>query len=103
MDKIEPDQRTLPEEFLQRLQRILPPVRYQGCVETFYQEPATVFRVNALKDTVAVLEEELRHAGFELEPLTWKGDAFVVSNQQRRALTETASCRAGQIAPSPGH
>ena len=97
MKKRKTDHGGLPEEFLQRLQRILPPPRYQSCVGTFYQEPATVFRVNALKDTVATLAGELRHAGFELAPLAWKEDAFAVPNQQRRALTETAACRAGRI------
>jgi NOL1/NOP2/sun family putative RNA methylase len=97
MDKNLIDQRALPEEFLERLQGILPPPRYPDCVSTFYQEAATAFRVNVLKDKAAALEEELRAAGFELEPLAWKRDAFVVPNQQRRALTETAACREGRL------
>ena len=97
MNQSLPAENPLPEGFLERLRLILPAANYERCVETFYREPATAFRVNPLKATAAQLEEELRTEGFELEPLAWKRDAFVVPGAQRRGLTECAACREGRF------
>jgi 16S rRNA (cytosine1407-C5)-methyltransferase len=85
----------LPPKFLERLGLILPADRLESCLEAMDREPATAFRVNPLKATVLQALQAL--AGFELTPLPWKADAFVVPDAQRRALTESAPCREGWI------
>lgn len=87
----------LPEAFGRRLAMILPPEWFAACWQTFYQPPATAFRVNPLKTTREALVEELRAAGFALKPIPWNADAFTVPGAQRRALTESAACQQGRL------
>jgi 16S rRNA (cytosine1407-C5)-methyltransferase len=85
----------LPPRYLERLRLILPEGPLAACLEAMSREPATTFRVNPLKATLPQALQAL--AGFELAPLPWKADAFVVPHHQRRALTESAPCRQGWI------
>ena len=87
----------LPPKYLERLRLILPSDRLESCLESMAREPATTFRVNPLKATTAQAVEALAAGGFQLTPLPWKTDAFVVPDEQRRALTECAPCREGWI------
>jgi 16S rRNA (cytosine1407-C5)-methyltransferase len=87
----------LPQPFLDRLQLILPPNSYQQCLQTFYREPQTTFRVNPLKTNTTDLQQELDSAEFTPTALPWKTDAFTIPAHQRRALTENAACRQGRL------
>jgi NOL1/NOP2/sun family putative RNA methylase len=87
----------LPPAFAQRLQHIVPASRLAACWASFAQTPATVFRVNTLRDTVEATATELKAQGFSLEALAWKKDAFRVADAQRRALTETTAFADGRI------
>ncbi len=87
----------LPAEYLERLRLILPEGRFESCLESMGQEPATTFRVNPLRATPTQAIESLVAEGFELTPLPWMADAFVVPHPQRRALTESAPWREGWI------
>ncbi len=93
----EPLQHELPAAFRQRLQAIIPAPRFASCWASFAQTPATVFRVNTLKDAVKSVSTELEAQGFALTPLPWKVDAFKVPDEQRRALTESAAFADGRI------
>ena len=86
----------LPEEFLERLRRILPEALYAGCARTFYQASTTVFRVNPLRADTGRLADELRAAGFDLTALSWP-EGFSVAAEQRRALTDCPACREGRL------
>lgn len=94
-DCIPPD--ALPEEFLQRLRHIVPAKRFADCCASFAHPMATTFRINSLKGQPDDVGTELTEAGFDLQPLAWKADAFSVPNDQRRALTESAACAEGRI------
>jgi len=85
----------LPPRYLERLRLILREGPLAACLEAMTQEPATAFRVNPLKSTLPQALQAL--ARFELTPLPWKTDAFVVPHSQRRALTESDPCRQGWI------
>ncbi|MFT5089809.1 MAG: NOL1/NOP2/sun family putative RNA methylase [Planctomycetota bacterium] len=87
----------LPEPFRRRLEDIVPANRFDGCWASFSQRPATIFRVNTLKDSVETVCSELEEQGFLLAALPWKADAFRVPDEQRRALTESAAFAAGRI------
>lgn len=88
---------SLPPRFAERLRLILPADRLESCLESMGREPATTFRVNPLKATLAQAIEALTAEGFQFTPLPWKADAFVVPHHQRRPLTESAPCREGWI------
>lgn len=61
--------RVLPQQFLERLRRIIPSQRFDAVANTFTEPPPTTFRVNTLKATAARIREELQHAGFHAEPV----------------------------------
>jgi len=77
---------SLPEPFLQRLSRIVPPERFEDCVRSFREPLAVGARVNTLLAEREVVLEDLRTAGFEVHPVAWYPDAFWVPPQQREAL-----------------
>jgi len=77
---------SLPEPFLQRLRRIVPPERFEECVRTFREPPAVGARVNALLAERGAVLADLRTAGFEVHPVRWYPDGFWVPPSQREAL-----------------
>ena len=87
----------LPEEFTQRLRQIVPTEHFADCWPSFTRPIATAFRINPLGGQAENVAAELTNAGFKLQPLTWKADAFTVPDSQRRALTESAACAEGRI------
>ena len=87
----------LPEEFTQRLRQIVSTERFADCWSSFKHPMATAFRINSLGGQAEDVAAELTNAGLELQPLTWKADAFTVPNDQRRALTESTACAEGRI------
>lgn len=87
----------LPAAFRQRLQQIVPERRFPACWASFAQAPATVFRVNTLKDSLQSTSSALREQGFTLQALAWKADAFRIPDAERRALTESAAFADGRI------
>ena len=87
----------LPEEFTQRLRQIVPTEHFADCWSSFTRPMATAFRINSLGRQAENVAAELTNAGFKLQPLTWKADAFTVPDSQRRALTESTACAEGRI------
>lgn len=87
----------LPHEFVERLLQIFPAAQVDELLYTFAVEKPTTFRVNPLKTTAADVQAELTAAGFTLMPVTWYDGAFILPNEQRRALTETAAFYDGRI------
>ena len=83
----------LPEAFLARLRRLVPPDRLP-MVEAAFQEPRiTAFRVNTLKaDRDAVLAA-LEAEGIQPRPVAWYADAFQVAPEARAALLESRPYR----------
>jgi len=77
---------SLPETFLQRLSRIVPPERFEDCVSTFREPLAVGARVNTMLAERETMVDALRAAGFEVHPVVWYPDAFWVPPQQREAL-----------------
>lgn len=89
--------RVLPQQFLERLRRIIPSQRFDAVANTFTEPPPTTFRVNTLKATAARIREELQHAGFHAEPVPWYRDAFVLRRGTLRDLQETQAYRRGAL------
>ncbi len=85
----------LPEAFLERLRRIVPPDRYAAVLRTFSAPQATGFRVNTLLAAPEALARELAAEGLRLHPVAWHAEAFWVAPEQRAALLASAAC-AGQ-------
>lgn len=87
----------LPTEFSERLAQIFPAEQLEPLLQTFAVEKPTTFRINPLKTTVGETQAELEATGFELTPVSWYEGAFILHNEQRRALTESAAFYDGRI------
>ena len=87
----------LPEAFVERTARIVPPDRWDECLASFAQEKPTAFRVNTLRASVDEVQEELEQAGFALSRVDWLEGAFTIEPGDRRRLTETAAVAEGRI------
>jgi tRNA (cytosine49-C5)-methyltransferase len=87
----------LPEAFEEQLSQLLPVGELAGCLATFALDKPTAFRVNSLKSDPAAVQTELTAQGFRLQPVAWYEAAFLVSPDQRRALTESAAFAEGRI------
>jgi 16S rRNA (cytosine1407-C5)-methyltransferase len=87
----------LPEAFLERLRRILPPDRWDAVVNTFTEPTPTTFRVNTLKTTPEAVREQLSSAGFHLERVPWSAEAFILRRGRLRELQEVDLYASGAI------
>ncbi len=97
----------LPELFLERLKRLVPPQKWDETANTFTEARPTTFRVNTMKvgaglprpqGTVTVpLQERLEHLGFRLEKVSWYPDAFILRSGRLRELQETEIYKKGEI------
>jgi len=91
------DLERLPPEFLDRLRRILPGSQGTAALDTFRRPPPTTFRANTLKTTGPEIREQLTAAGFQLEPVPWYREAFILRRGRLRELQETDAYRTGAI------
>jgi NOL1/NOP2/sun family putative RNA methylase len=76
----------LPEAFLERLRRIVPPEAFDDVVATFSQPQAVGFRVNALRAEEATVAEELKAAGLHPHAVEGLPGGFWVPAEERDAL-----------------
>lgn len=87
----------LPSAFLERLAEVVPAERLAGVRASFVAPRRTSLRVNRLRAEPAALRAELATQGFELEPVAWSPDAFVLVRGDARALQETDAFRRGAL------
>jgi 16S rRNA (cytosine1407-C5)-methyltransferase len=89
--------RAFPEEFLQRLRRIVPSNRWAQIAATFSHPRPTTFRVNSLIATPQAVRERLMSAGFQVEQVPWYPDAMILRRGGLRQLQQTPLYRTGAI------
>ncbi len=86
----------LPQEFLERIEEIIPPEYHERLVDFFTHGAMPSFRVNRLKATVKDVISELTAAGFHPEPKLGTF-AFSLPYEEREALTHHHLAAGGQI------
>jgi NOL1/NOP2/sun family putative RNA methylase len=79
-----------------RLPRLVPPDQLDTVLRAFTRRPTT-FRVNTLKTTRDAVLAELTARGFQVEPVSWYADAFILRNKSKRELMETPLYTRGEI------
>lgn len=89
--------RKLPETFLDRLRRIIPPRKWDVVANTFTESKPTTFRINILKASAKTVREKLEREGLRLENVSWYGDAFILCEGRLRELEKTRVYRGGEI------
>lgn len=87
----------LPQPFLERLRKIIPPAKWDEMANTFVKAKPTTFRINSLKASSQAVRERLENQGFRLEKVSWFPDAFILRSSRLRELQETESYRKGEI------
>lgn len=87
----------LPEKFWERLKRLYSEEELEQVLDAMQTKPLPSFRANPLKISANHLQEKLEQAGFELEPVNWYKDAFILKNKSVRELTETEEYKNGEI------
>lgn len=88
---------SLPADFLERLERILPAERLGGVLESFAAPRRPAFRINTLKATLGSVLAELEEAGLVAEPLTWHEGAFTLAPGELERLQGTGAFRRGEV------
>lgn len=87
----------LPDRFLERLARIVPPARFDAVVATFGPPTRIGFRLNRLRADPDETLAALRADGLDPQPVTWYADAFAVAADERAALMATDAYAAGAV------
>lgn len=87
----------LPAAFLERLPQVVPVDQLPDVLDTFTRSRPTTLRANTLKTTATELQSELMTAGFELEPVPWYDQAFVLRNRSLFELTQHPAYSEGKF------
>ena len=82
---------------MQRLHEIIPAELLDGVLRSYEIKKPTTFRVNRLKSTRADVESFLRNRNIHFYNVEWYEDAFVVSAEYTKMLTDSELYNAGRI------
>jgi len=87
----------LPELFVQRLRKIIPPENLEEVLQGFSISRPVSFRLNPLKSSAGEILNGLEAAGLKLRPVSWYSDAFQLETGESRDLQSTGAYRNGEI------
>ncbi len=87
----------LPPEFIERLERLVPPEALVAVLRAFSARRPTTFRVNTLKTTRDELRARLMELGLETDSVAWYPDAFILQNKSKWELMETPPYQNGEL------
>lgn len=89
-----PSQSTpLPDEFVERIEQIVPPGWLPQVLESFSLPAATAFRVNTFRGSVDAVLSSLQADGIRPASLSWPPEAFRVAPDERDALLASSAAR----------
>ena len=91
------DSVALPEEFIERLQRIIPDEQWQAVIDSFSVQKPAVLRINTILTSADVLIPKLQFEGFDVQQVSWKQDAIIVPRTQRRKMLDCHWYKKGQL------
>lgn len=89
---------TLPTIFLERLKKIIPEHHYAQVEQSFAQVDPICIRVNLLRTSIEAALTELAQMNVNVEPCSWREDAFIVNAKYRVLLTSSPIFEEGRIA-----
>lgn len=79
----------LPQAFLEKVQQFVPQDRLTSVMESFSMSLVPSFRVNTLKTSLEIVQQECAELGFIIDQIPWYADAFLLKNKSIRELTAT--------------
>jgi NOL1/NOP2/sun family putative RNA methylase len=86
----------LPEEFLARVQEIIPEDKRSTVIGSFSVPKPISFRVNTLKTATETLKASLEKQNLQIEQIPWYPDAFILRSEKAQ-LMATEQYREGHI------
>jgi 16S rRNA (cytosine1407-C5)-methyltransferase len=89
--------RKLPQKFLDRLRRIIPPAQYDSVVATLDVPKPVTFRVNWINIDPHDVQRRLGVEKADIVQISWYPNAFILRTGTLRELQETGVCRNGEI------
>jgi NOL1/NOP2/sun family putative RNA methylase len=81
-------QDVLPQDFIYRLKKIVPPNEYNSILHAYTLKRPTTLRANTLKIEARALRNIFFEKGIKLENVHWYKDAFIVKNKTLRELMD---------------
>jgi 16S rRNA (cytosine1407-C5)-methyltransferase len=91
------DATRLPEEFVERLHRIMSAEQYENVLKSFGAVPVTSFRVNTLLSEIEHVLASLREEGIDPQPAGWYDEAFWVPQNRRDDLLTSSAAESRHI------
>jgi NOL1/NOP2/sun family putative RNA methylase len=88
---------SLPSQFLERLELIIPSEKIDEVKMSFIEEPVTSFRVNTLCTSVDKALIDLKQSDIEIHNVPWMEQAFWVAPDDRDKLMNTKVYRKSEI------
>ena len=88
---------SLPQDFLDRLNKLIPPEYLEGVLDSFTHRRPTTLRANTLKNSEEKLESSLSSQQVILKKVSWNPLAFVIESPELRALTELPEYKEGKL------
>jgi NOL1/NOP2/sun family putative RNA methylase len=87
----------LPQEFLQRLGKIVPQEQLSGVLETFFRPDVLSVRVNTLKITVEDADALFRSEGIGFSGVPWSNTALITEGVSKDRLMAHSLIREGKV------
>ncbi|MDD2828412.1 MAG: RsmB/NOP family class I SAM-dependent RNA methyltransferase [Sulfuricurvum sp.] len=90
---------SLPEAFVERLEKIVPREHFDAILRTFDAPKQVTFRTNPLKTTPEELEAELHDAHITYEKIEWEllSGVYRISPEDKLRLTQTPAFYEGRL------
>ncbi|MDH5377237.1 MAG: RsmB/NOP family class I SAM-dependent RNA methyltransferase [Gammaproteobacteria bacterium] len=80
---------SLPEPFVDRLEKIVPPEKYDEVISSFSQQRHVSFRINRLKSNPDLVLSELDRLNIPLQPLQWRKCSFWTPSEFKETLSRS--------------
>lgn len=85
---MENTQMPLPQNFSERLQKIIPPALFGAVIASFSQIKPTTIRINTLKCSADYIEKMLNKQQIQFEKVPWLPDAYLLKDISAKKLSE---------------
>ncbi|MBF0352618.1 MAG: RsmB/NOP family class I SAM-dependent RNA methyltransferase [SAR324 cluster bacterium] len=90
-------QNAFPQQFLERMERLIPETHRLETINALTQPLHTGFRINPLKTKVQEVLGELQKLDIQVEPVEWNPEAFLAKPEDREKLLQSQSWSSGKI------
>ena len=88
---------TLPDQFVERLRKIVPAAQWCGVLESFQQPKAMGLRVNTLRASTKEVTEYFTQQAIPFQTINWKSDALSIPHEYRAEVLDSTLYRQGLI------